>query len=138
MRMNPHLQKLEREAALRRARINELQAELRGLEQAIQLIKGDEPAQSERPLPLVPASRGALKAALLDVLSDHLGQGLKAADVAELASARGVKADRNSVGSLLSKLTHDGVLLHDKETRRYKLAQGDKVGVPTVALKSVA
>lgn len=103
----------ERDALLRQKEAIENQ--IAGIERAISLIGGDEPA------PAASAKRGpSNKAIVLDLLKEVGTTGLNAGTAVSLANNRGVTLDRNSVSSMLSRLKRDGVVVYDGEKYRLK------------------
>lgn len=107
-----------------------LRGELRATDRAIAIVEGqsltltdtDERAPAERR-----AGRGVVKDIVLSLVVEHADAGVKTTDVVGFAKTRGTDLDRNSVASLLSRLAKEGVLVYDRETRRYKPAP--KAGV---------
>lgn len=143
---NWHLEKLEAERQERLARVKALESEVsalmgevRGIERAMELIRGTSPSiasaskQTEistkdtvgaedtaSVLSLVRSPRGFVKDAVLKLVTEHAERGLVAAELVELAAARGIRLDRGSVSSLLSRLKQEGTL--DYVDGRYKPA----------------
>ncbi|WP_428538056.1 hypothetical protein [Rhodopila sp.] len=110
--------RLESKLKDKRSEIDSLDGELRGINRAIAILKGLEHA----PAPIEQRrGRGSVKDVVLGLIGEHPDGGLKTVDVVDLAKARGVDLDRNSVASLLSRLARDGILAYDKDTRQYSL-----------------
>lgn len=123
-------ERLETELRKTLSQVAALEGELRGIGRAMAILKGEQGAPEEsKEEVLSPGharperrSRGAVKDAVLGIITSASEEGLKTSDIVELGKARGVDLDRNSVASLLSRLARDGVLAYDSETRRYKVA----------------
>ena len=139
-RMSSHqtLTALEMRRTQLEASIAELRGELRGIEHAILVIKGgsqiDHEAQSsDAPVTQGRRPRGAVKDVVLGLIMEHADQGLRSSDVVEIAKGRGTDLDRNSVASLLSRLSREGTLCFDEDNRRYKPAPKSLTTLRTVA-----
>ena len=63
-----------------------------------------------------------VKDAVLRIVTLHADAGVKTSDVVDFAAADGISLDRNSVASLLSRLTRETVLIYDRDSRRYRPA----------------
>lgn len=97
------------------AQLSALQGKIEGLEIAINIFKPDDNAPADK------SEKFSLKAFILDLLKERGSSGLNATLAVELASARNVDIDRASVASLLSRLKHESVVIHDGAL--YKLKQ---------------
>jgi hypothetical protein len=137
---NRHLEKLEAERRGLLSRLKELEAEVtalmgevRGIERAMQLLRGTSPETetTHKEMRVTAADivedvargrspRGVVKNAVLKLLTEHAERGLVAAELVELAAAQGIRLDRGSVSSLLSRLKQEGTL--DYVGGRYKPA----------------
>lgn len=135
-------QQLETGISDARNNLESMMGELRGIDYGIAAIKsgGTPDTASHISSKIEPQqqnarrSRGAVKDIVLElILSNSDSGGLKTTDVVCRAKERGVDLDRNSVGSLLSRLTRDGVLVHDPETRRYRAAPKSGPNLRSVA-----
>ena len=67
------------------------------------------------------APRANVKQAVLDLLTQVAEDGLNAAIAVELADAKGLRLDRGSVSSILSRLKNEQVVVYEGE--RYRLPQ---------------
>ncbi len=92
-----------------------LDNQIAGLERAIALVVGDE----ELPAATTRSKRTSTKSFVLSLLDEVGTTGLNAAIAVDLANRRGVRIERGSVSSLLSRFKADGVVAFDGE--RYRL-----------------
>lgn len=137
---NRHLEKLEAERRERLTRLKDLESEVaalmgevRGIERAMQLLRGTSlenegtykdarvtAADAAEAMAAGRSPRGFVKNAVLKLVTAHAERGLVAAELVELAAAQGIRLDRGSVSSLLSRLKQEGTL--DYVDGRYKPA----------------
>jgi hypothetical protein len=68
--------------------------------------------------------RGAVKRVLLDLLRETGARGLNARRAVAMAAERGMRVDRTTLSSLLSRLKADAVVAHDGY--RYRLPANGK------------
>lgn len=105
--------------------VDMLTGELRATDRALAIFDGQDISPVEnlaKPTPERRAGRGTVKDVVLGLVGEHAETGVKTTDIVSFAQARGVELDRNSVASLLSRLTREGVLVYDQDTRRYRPA----------------
>jgi hypothetical protein len=97
------------------AEMEALRNKIAGLELAISLLNSD----------IVDGEMGSekinVKTTILDLLREAGTTGLNAQTAVEVGSRRGVKLDRGSVSSLLSRLKREGTLVYEDD--RYKLKE---------------
>lgn len=100
--------------------IEELKNKREGVDLSIQTLArgGVEREVAEKPT-RTRAPRSNVKTAVLDLLTQVKGNGLNAAMVVDMArEQRGVRLERGSVSSLLSRLKHEGIVVYDKKFYR--------------------
>ena len=103
-----------------------LDNQIAGLERAIALVGGDD----ELPAATTRSKRTSTKSIVLNLLDEVGTTGLNAAIAVDLANRRGVRIERGSVSSLLSRLKADSVVAFDGE--KYRLPKyASKPSVPT-------
>ena len=105
--------------------VNLLRGEIAGIDRALAVMQGVEPMATvstppDRTLASDRRPRGAVKDVVIGLVVENAADGLKTTDVVDLARSKGVNLDRNSVASLLSRLTKEGVTVYDEGTRRYR------------------
>lgn len=115
-----HLQLLREKLRDIELQISALQGEERALKMAISVVS-DEPISSHSDT----LSRGTvrkraspLKDIVLGLIGENAERGLVAIDIVDLAKARGLELDRNSVSSLLSRFKKEGTLQYDGKVYR--------------------
>ena len=96
------------------AEIEALKNKLSGLEMAIALLGGEGSASQEAP-------KANLKATILDLLTEAGATGLNATSAVEFASNKGVKLNRGSVASNLSRMAKEKTIVYDGD--KYRLPQ---------------
>jgi cytochrome c556 len=101
------LQRLIAERNRLAAQITALQNKLEGLETAIQLIGGD--STQVPPASTDTSKRGQAKTLIVNLLEEVGTAGLNATSAVELAARRGIKLERGTAASTLSRMKGDGV-----------------------------
>jgi len=133
---------LRRQDALRT--VESITGELRGIDHAIQVVSNlVSLGVDEVPRPIAAhtaalgdhprRARGEIKRVVLEIMEERGAEGLRTMDVVEHGKAYGITLDRNSVASLLSRLTAEGVMLYDRESGRYRSKQPAPLALRTVA-----
>ena len=115
-----------------RNEVASLEGELRGYLRALAIYEGQDAvvfqkSASQRAVATASApnerrGREVVKDAVLRIVTLHADAGVKTSDVVDFAAADGISLDRNSVASLLSRLTRETVLIYDRDSRRYRPA----------------
>jgi hypothetical protein len=114
---------LERRAELV-AEIEALQNKMLGLDMAIALFDGEDTLPVATGPGIPPARRQTAEHLLLELLREAGSAGLNAYIVADIAARRGVRVNRSSMSSMLSRMKRDGLLVY--EDARYKLKEFGK------------
>jgi len=123
--------RLRTEIAVLKERLEHLETFLAGLEKGIELLGGAAEMQMQDAAgSSLRRRRSSVKNTVLELLSEQTEFGLTAAEVVEVAGARGVDLDRGSVSSLLSKLKGEGILTI--EGSKYRIAQPSNPGSASV------
>ncbi len=104
------LEQLKAEREKIRREIAQLQGRLEGVEFSLSLMTGEPVATPAIDSSPPRQSRGTVKTTVLSLVEEHKANGLTASEVVELAERIGVRLERGSVSSLLSKLKSDGAL----------------------------
>lgn len=68
------------------------------------------------------AQKGSVKSTVLQLLAEVGAAGLNANSAVTLADKKGIRLERGSVSSLLSRLKNDGIVTYSDD--RYRLPQG--------------
>lgn len=115
-KMKVNLQLLVDQRTRLLAEIEALKNKVAGLEMAIALLgKGaDDFAVSEAP-------KAYLKATILDLLKEAAASGLNASTAVEYAARKGIKLNRGSVASNLSRMVKDRAIVYDGD--KYRLPE---------------
>jgi hypothetical protein len=115
-KMKVNLQLLVDQRTRLLADIEALKNKVAGLEMAITLLgKGaDDLAVSEAP-------KAYLKATILDLLKEAGGAGLNASTAVDYAARKGIKLNRGSVASNLSRMVKDKAIVYDGD--KYRLPE---------------
>jgi hypothetical protein len=104
--------------------VEALRNKIDGLDIAINLVSGVfVPAASEMSVPAEAPrlNRGAVSRTMIDLLRQSGEEGLKPRNVIEMAADRGINLNRGSVYTLLNRMEHSGVVVH--EDAYYKLKE---------------
>ena len=126
--MKAHMQKLLDERKRLADQINALHYEMRGIETAIALLgqADDQPSDSATDT----SQRGQAKSVILDLLKEVSATGLNAASAVELAARRGIKLERATAASNLSRMKADNVVVYDGD--KYRLTEYTRPGLVVV------
>jgi hypothetical protein len=125
-KMKENIAKLTRERDRLLGDLEALKHKISGVELAISL-----PTKEDGEYQVADTSaRGAAKTILLDLLREVGTTGLNAATAVDIASRRGIKLDRGSAASILSRLKKEGIVAHDGD--RYRLPEFTRQ--PTLAV----
>jgi hypothetical protein len=117
---NMSLSKLKLERSKMVAELEALRNKISGLDIAIGLLEtGSAPTDAAT---RVSGRKPKTKKLVLELLDEAGSAGLVATEAVERAAARGVKLDRGTVSSLLSRLKKDGVVDYDGDKYRAKKA----------------
>jgi hypothetical protein len=116
-KMKETIAKLTRERDRLLEESKALNNKIAGVELSISVLLREDEQQSVSDT----SQRGAAKTVLLDLLREVGGTGLNAATAVELAARRGVKLDRGTAASNLSRMKKDEVVVHDGD--RYRLPE---------------
>jgi hypothetical protein len=118
-KMKANIQKLVDERDRLLAQMTAIKNKVEGLELAMQLMEQD---KSQSPTSETDTSkRGQAKGILLDLLREVGTSGLNATSAVEMAERRGVKLERGTAASNLSRMKADGVVTYDSD--RYRLPE---------------
>jgi hypothetical protein len=104
--------------------IEALRNKIGGLDIAIKLVsEASVPAVSETSVPAEASrpNRGTVSQTMIDLLRQSGEEGLKPRNVVEMAAYRGINLNRGSVYTLLNRMEHSGVVVH--EDAYYKLKE---------------
>jgi hypothetical protein len=127
-RMKESIKKLINERDRLLDQVQALNHKISGLELAISLLEQD---QDERQQPAKELSqRGSAKALLLDLLREVGTTGLNATTAVEIAARRGVKLERGTAASNLSRMKADNTVTYDRE--RYRLPEFTRATITVV------
>lgn len=106
---NMNVKRLTEERASLLKQIENLQSELKGLDRAIRLMSGD--SGGSEATGSVKGSRGKnVKETILTLVTAASPTGQSVSDLMDEARMKGIKLERASVSSLLSRLKKEGVL----------------------------
>jgi hypothetical protein len=125
MKANLKLLVEERDRLL--AQIEAMKHKVSGLEFAISML--DHQEDGNQGTTLDASKRGKAKAVLLDLLKEAGTTGLNAASAVEIAARRGIRLERGTAASNLSRMKADRVVTYDGD--KYRLPQF--TGVPRSA-----
>jgi hypothetical protein len=117
MTMKANVKKLADERDRLLDQIAALQNKIAGLELAMNVLTRDDAQQTGAG----PGKRGKAKNVLLDLLREVRETGLNASLAVELADKRGIKLERGTAASNLSRMKADNVVTYDGE--RYRLPE---------------
>lgn len=118
----------ERDRLLRE--MDALKNKISGLELAISLIqKGGEPASTGQSI-----QHGGTKSVLLQLLREVGTTGLTSSSAVEMASRRGMKLERGTAASTLSRMKADAIVVYDND--RYRLPEFSRGTVVPLAKSS--
>ncbi len=120
MARKENMEKLHLERERLKAQIASLEGELRGIERAINMLKGNDADSNPNPV-YRKRQRGGIKDVVLKMVEDSGSRGTVASEIVEKAEKSGQSLDRNSVSSLLSRLKREGSLSYDDGRYRVKL-----------------
>lgn len=125
-----NMRAIEDEIARLRAQRDLLNGKIDGFESALRMMKGQTATSAVEDLRVPPKERqrrGNVKKTVLDMVSGSLDLGITVNECIEAAEANsGIKLDRASVSSLLSRLKRDEVLFYDGERYRLKKYAGPR------------
>lgn len=112
MTRGKQMKALEEKLADIRHQIAMLQAKEQVL---LEIMQGDEPPEKKR------AARSNVKQTVLELLEQVKGNGLNASMAVEMAqSEKGIRLERGSVSSLLSRMKNDGLVTYEDGLYRLK------------------
>jgi hypothetical protein len=100
---------VEDEIARKKEQLRKLQIEIAALEEVLARATGVKKPR---------APRSDVKREVLRLLEEVGDRGLVAASAVEMAEKRGVRLERGTVSSLLSRLKHDGFVVYDGTSYR--------------------
>jgi hypothetical protein len=119
-KMKANIQRLIDERDRLLSQLNATKHKIEGLDLAIQLMGHERSAPSEEK-GTDTSKRGQAKGVLLDLLKEVGTIGLNATSAVELADRRGIKLERGTAASNLSRMKADGVVIYDND--RYRLPE---------------
>jgi len=100
------------------AQVEALKHKISGLELAISMLDRDDAGQS---VATDTSKRGNAKALLIDLLKEAGTTGLNANSAVEIAARRGIKLERGTAASNLSRMKAEGAVSYDGE--KYRLPE---------------
>lgn len=128
-KMKAGMQKLIDERKRLIEQITALHHKLEGIERAITLL-GEVDGESLESATDT-SKRGQAKTLILDLLREVGAAGLNAASAVDLAARRGIKLERATAASNLSRLKADNVVAYDND--RYRLIEHTRSALVVVA-----
>jgi hypothetical protein len=124
-KMKANVQKLIEERDRLLAQMNGLKHKIEGIELAIQVLGRDDVSAKAADT----SKRGNAKALLLDLLREVGTTGLNATSAVEMGARRGVKLERGTAASNLSRMKADNVVTYDGDKYRLPEFSRTKPGV---------
>ncbi len=117
---------IEDEVARLRGQRDALNGKIDGLELALRMMKG-QAVEDLRVPPVERQRRGDVKNTVLEIVTASIDRGITVNECLSMAHVEhGVKLDRASVSSLLSRLKRDDVLFYDGDRYRLKKYAGPR------------
>lgn len=111
------IKEIEAMLAERKTKLALIQAEIKTIEEILRRAKGEDKTQAAENTSK--GRRTNVKGIVLALLQERAGLGLTAGTAVELAEQRGIKLEKATVSSLLSRLKNDGIATYADSVYRW-------------------